>query len=65
VFHWTIMPSATISEIIFPPVQQPADWVRVIGLIAVTVVATVIFRKRLWRTYLPFPHPQPRVEAVS
>jgi uncharacterized protein len=64
-FHWTIMPAAAISEIIFPPIQQPPDWVRATGLIAVTVVATVIFRKRLWRTYLPFPHPQPRVEAVS
>ena len=56
VFHWTIMPSATISEIIFPPIQQPPDWVLAIGLIAVTVVATVIFRKRLWRTPCPLPH---------
>jgi membrane protease YdiL (CAAX protease family) len=47
VFHWTIIPAATIAEIIFPPIQQPPDWVRTIGLIAVTVVATVIFRKRL------------------
>jgi membrane protease YdiL (CAAX protease family) len=53
VFHWTIMPSVTISEIIFPPVQQPPDWVRAIGLIAVTLVATMIFRKRLWRAPLP------------
>ena len=28
VFHWTIMPSVTISEIIFPPIQHPPDWVR-------------------------------------
>ena len=53
VFHWTIMPSATISEIIFPPAQQPPDWVLAMGLFAVTVVATLIFRKQLWQTLLP------------
>jgi membrane protease YdiL (CAAX protease family) len=53
VFHWTIMPSATISEIIFPPIQQPPDWVLAIGLIAVTVVATVIFRKATLADPLP------------
>jgi membrane protease YdiL (CAAX protease family) len=47
VFHWTVMPSITMSEIIFPPLQQPPDWVRAIGLIAVTLVATAIFRQRL------------------
>ena len=66
VFHWTIMPAATISEIIFPPIQQPPDWVRAIGLIAVTVVATVIFRKRLCSDpSYPLPHLQPREEVVS
>lgn len=63
VFHWTIMPAVTISEIIFPPIQQPPDWVHVIALIAVTVVATLIFRKRLCSTPLPFPHLQTREEG--
>jgi CAAX protease family protein len=65
-FHWTIMPAATISEIIFPPIQQPPDWVRAIGLIAVTVVATLIFRKRLCSDpSCPRPSLQPREEVVS
>jgi hypothetical protein len=55
------MPAATISEIIFPPIQRPPDWVRTIGLIAVRVVATVIFRKRLCSDlFCPLPHLQPR-----
>jgi len=66
VFHWTIMPALTISEIIFPPIQQPPDWVRAIGLIAVTAVAAVIFRKRLCSAPLAVSsHLQPREEVVS
>ena len=56
VFHWTITPAVTLSEIIFPPIQQPPDWVRVLALIAVTVVATVIFRKRLYSDRFPLRH---------
>jgi len=65
VFHWTIIPAVTISEIIFPPIQQPPDWVRVITLIAVTVVATVFFRKRLCSDPYPLHHLQPRAEVVG
>lgn len=66
VFHWTVMPSITISEIMFPPIQHPPDWVRAIGLIAVTAVAAVIFRKGLCSDPSgPLPHLQPREEVVS
>jgi Na+-transporting NADH:ubiquinone oxidoreductase subunit NqrB len=66
VFHWTIMPAVTISEIIFPPIQQPPDWVRAIGLIAVTAVATAIFRKPLCSVLsCPLPDLLPREEVVS
>jgi membrane protease YdiL (CAAX protease family) len=47
VFHWTIMPAIAVSEIIFPPIQQPPDWVRAIGLIVFTLGAAAIFRQRL------------------
>lgn len=47
VFHWSVIPAVAISEIIFPPIQHPPDWVRSISLIAFTLVVTVIFRKRL------------------
>ena len=66
VFHWTIMPAVTLSEIIFPPIQQPPDWVRVLALIAVTVVATVIFRKRLLGPFSSSSSTlQPRTEVVG
>jgi len=65
VFHWTIMPAVTISETIFRPIQQPPDWVRVIALIAVTVVATVIFRKRLYSAPYPLCHLQAPAEVVG
>jgi membrane protease YdiL (CAAX protease family) len=64
-FHWTIMPAVTISDIIFPPIQQPPDWVRVIALIAVTVIATVIFRKRLCSQLPSLPHLQTREQVMS
>jgi uncharacterized protein len=47
VFHWTVIPAVSISKIVFPANQEPPDWVRAISLIAFTLVATVIFRKRL------------------
>jgi uncharacterized protein len=56
VFHWTVIPAVEISKIIFPANQQPPDWVLAMALIAFTLVATVIFRKRLWRALLPLPH---------
>lgn len=66
VFHWTVIPSITISHIIFPASQEPPDWVRAISLIAFTLVATVIFRKRLCSDpSCPLPHLQPREEVVS
>src|SRR5581483_2632610 len=64
VFHWTVMPAVTISEIIFPPIQQPPDWVRLIALIAFTVVATVFFRKRLYSDPCRLRHLQPGAEFV-
>lgn len=47
----------TISQIIFPASQEPPDWVRAISLITFTLVATVIFRKRLCSDpSCPLPH---------
>jgi membrane protease YdiL (CAAX protease family) len=65
VFHWTVIPAVTISKIIFPPIQQPPDWVHVIALVAVTVVATVIFRKRLCLEPPSLTHLQTREEVIG
>lgn len=64
VFHWTIMPSIAISEIIFPPIQQPPDWVRAISLIVFTLVAASIFRQRLCSNPSSLLYLQPREEVV-
>ena len=55
VFHRTVIPAVEISRIIFPASPRPPDWVLAIALIAFTLVATVIFRKRLWRPCQIFP----------
>ena len=65
VFHWTVIPAVVISKITFPANQEPPDWVRAISLIAFTVVATVIFRKRLCSNPSSLPHLQPQTEVVS
>jgi membrane protease YdiL (CAAX protease family) len=65
VFHWTVIPAVTISRIIFPANQEPPDWVRAIFLIASTLIATVIFRRRLCLSPRPLPHPQPQAEVVN
>jgi CAAX protease family protein len=65
VFHWTVIPAVAISKITFPANQEPPDWVRAISLIAFTLVATVILRKRLCSTPRSLRLPQPRAEVVS
>ena len=65
VFHWTVIPAVAISKITFPANQEPPDWVRAISLIAFTLVATVIFRKRLCSEPCPLPDLQPRAQVVS
>jgi membrane protease YdiL (CAAX protease family) len=64
-FHWTVIPAVAISRITFPANQEPPDWVRAISLIAFTLVATVISRKRLCSDPCPLPHLQSRAEVVS
>ena len=64
-FHRTNMPAVTISKIIFPPIQQPPDWVHVIALVGVTVVATVILESGYARSPLTLSHLQSREEVIS
>ncbi len=47
VMHWSIVPSAYIARFLFPPAQEPPDWLRAVVLIIAALITVAITGRTL------------------